>query len=225
MQPGSAASTKSKGSEQNMNKFVALTVPRDGLASRRSNQTPSATEAGDKAQRRGREQVPKNSYSFRVKMTDKERTLVFPMAEVLKLAGEIGIDLDHDKTRHIWFLQQSLMSELPYGWQKEYDTANRAVYHNFLTKESSFSHPNVFKFRVAFNNLLKSEEVKQVLIDSGIRSMTDDEKSSLQTQLNELSAKEKAALARKMRVAAAKDGEKAAGELTKQIFNCNADEL
>lgn len=162
----------------------------------------------------------KNSYAFQIRFADREKTVFFPKDEVEKLATDIGIDIDRDKSKYIWFLQQALISELPFGWQKEQDLSGKTIYHNTFNNVISDCHPNIYKFRIAFNDVLKTEMYKQKLAEEGLKSMTKNEKIYLQIQLNSLSNGDKKSLAKAVRSTIAKDDEKTAGDLTKQIIKC-----
>jgi len=159
-----------------------------------------------------------NSYAFQIKFSDKERTVFFPKDEVEQLAHDIGIDIEHDKRKHIWFLQQALLSELPFGWIKEKDFNGKIVYQNFLTKSVSHIHPNIHKLRIAFNEIIKSEIIKESIKDNSIKTMNNYEKKLIKMQLDSLSISEKNRIAKKIRLQLQKDESKVSGELTKQII-------
>lgn len=161
-----------------------------------------------------------NSYAFKIRFPDKERNVYFAKEEVNKLATEIGIDMEHDKESHIWFLQQALLSELPLGWQKEQDLAGNAVYHNSYTNETSSLHPNIYKFRLAFNNILKAEASKQTIANEGMKSLTKGETILLQTQIKKLPESEQISLVKKIKDILARGGEKAKEEIAKQLIGC-----
>jgi hypothetical protein len=209
-----------------LNRFVNVVPRTEGSVAGSSVYTHSAGEESEPQQNQQNQQTQqmsrpgKNNYTFKVRYPDKERTVFFPRDEVERLAMDIGVDMEHDKTTHIWFLQQALLSELPFDWQKEVDFQGRTIYHSALHNLTSQSHPSVHQLRRAFAQLLKAESVKRTLVQDALNAITPVEQESLQEKLNALAPAEQHALAKKIRATVCKDEERAAGELTKLIVKC-----
>lgn len=161
-----------------------------------------------------------NCIAFIVRFPDKERTIYYAKREVEKLAEDIGIDLEHDKANYMWFLQQILFSELPYGWQKELDPKGNTIYHNTITKTTTDQHPGVYKFRIAFNELLKAEAIKKALAQNEILPISNTEKLYIEAKINSLSIKEREKIHSKVREALNNDEEKATEELVNKLPIC-----
>lgn len=202
----------------NSNKF--LTAQRNKELKGVNNQDEPKYEDTKRIMLQMEEQNMTNSYAFQIRFADKDKTIFFPKREVDALSADIGIDIERDKTNHLWFLQQALMSELPYGWEKEQDLQGSTIYHNYLINVNSNSHPNIHKFRISFNDILKSEKVKNAISDEILVTLTKAEKMYLQTQIQTLSRIEKENLAKKIRNILGKDEEDKAIEIKKQIIKC-----
>ncbi len=189
-------------------------------ASKNDSQPPPSFEDQSRLMFQMKYRNLKNSYAFVIRYADKSRTIFFAKDEADRLAADIGIDIDRDKTSHMWFLQQALLSALPYGWRREQDFDGRTIYHNDFTNEACDSHPNVYRFRSAFNAVLQAEATKRRLLAEGSRSISGRERASLQVQLSSLTASEKIALVRRLRAGLNREEAATVGDLTRQIIKC-----
>lgn len=209
------------GEDANMNKYVSTPKSKDTKSPEHAGQKYDETK---KLMMQMEDQKIKNSYAFQIRFADKDRTVLFPKNEVDALSADIGIDIEHDKTNHLWFLQQALMSELPFGWEKEQDLQGCTIYHNSLINVTSNSHPNIHKFRIAFYDILKAENFKQAISDDALSTMTKAEKLYLHSKIESLSRGDREILAKKIRSAIGKDEENKANEIKKQLIKCKISE-
>jgi len=94
------------------------------------------------------------------KSQEKEILSMFQKSEVRNLSQLIGIDPENDSPKYLWFLSQALASELPYGWAKEIDINGVVNYHNSVTNVTTTTHPNAYKYRGTFHQLVNEDLLK-----------------------------------------------------------------
>ena len=96
--------------------------------------------------------------------------------EVSTLADNLGIRLEIEGPKYFSYLKDLISYDLPRGWQKETDPNHKVIYHNKETGISSYSHPLIEKFKIIYNDKVKSD-----LIDM----QTDKAKAEEENQIKE----------------------------------------
>ena len=157
--------------------------------------------------------IKKDSVAFEISEGNRTKTVFFQREEVDKLASQIGLDLEHDKGKYLWYLQAALVSELPQGWVRETDFKGNVNYHNILNNTTTDIHPNAHEFRVAFAHLLRTQSIKRKMQKLPVWEFTKYEKILLEAK----NVKEMGKGLKRMKNMMQKTEESQASVLSKQI--------